>query len=207
MADLVQGQQRLLGIVDCVLHLGPPLARERQLRARHRGRQAHADPRRRAPARRPASPRRARYRLDRMRPCACWLLTKTACSMPRQDEIGDELPAVPSAGDDPRAAALSVRRSGAILRRPSPASPVELVAAYRELCRRRCCAATAPACCRTATQTIPCYPVRNTAEIRRSANQRLQKAELITNRPRHIVGAMSCRPSPFPGRRSTTSIA
>jgi hypothetical protein len=38
MPYLVQGQQRLLGQVDCVPHLGAPLARERQLRARNRGR-------------------------------------------------------------------------------------------------------------------------------------------------------------------------
>ena len=38
MPHLVQGQQRLLGQVDCVPHLGSPLARERQLRARNRGR-------------------------------------------------------------------------------------------------------------------------------------------------------------------------
>ena len=149
MADLAHGQHRLLRIVDGVLHVGSPLGRQRQLAAGDRGRQAlqllageHAhDARHR---RRPAD-------IDRADAAVRMLASdEDGVQHARQDEIGDELPA-------PRQQAMILAprhgasdEAGRFFADHLLHLPWQSVAALRELCRWRCWAATATACCRAA---------------------------------------------------------
>ena len=136
MADLAHGQHRLLRIVDGVLHVGPPLGRQRQLTAGDRGRQAlqllageHAhDARHR---RRPAD-------IDRADAAVRMLASdEDGVQHARQDEIGDELPA-------PRQQAMILAplhgasdEAGRFFADHLLHLPWQSVAACRELCRWR----------------------------------------------------------------------